>query len=129
VGGIPEQMYSTVCEYIQKTYPTAKRVVSFYADLPDAPPWMAAAETMSKKIRYAVAGQRAVPGGYPELRPFAQKLMSYNPDIIDLSGGGGATGGLQGAIVKQIRETGYTGIIMQPTVPPPGIMESLSPHS
>lgn len=125
VGGIPTQMYSTVYDYVQETYPQAKTVVSFYADLPDAPNWLNASEVMAPMYGLEVVGHELFPMGTSDFAPFAQKLIAYDTDIIELSGGGGATGALQGTVVKQIREAGFTGIIVQPTVPPPGIMDTI----
>lgn len=125
VGGIPQQMYSTVLNYVKKYYPDAKKMVTFYANLPDAQTWTAAAKQMAQVDGFDWLGYEQFPMGTSDFSPFAQKLMAYNPDIIDLSGGGGATGSLLGTIVTQIRQAGYNGIIIMPTVPPRGIMSTV----
>jgi ABC-type branched-subunit amino acid transport system substrate-binding protein len=124
-GGIVSQQYDTVLQYIMKYYPNAKKVVTFYADLPDEPLEVGGAQQMCKYYGFDWLGVEKFPMATTDFSPFAQKLIAYNPDIIDLSGGGGATGSLEGTIVTQIRQAGFNGIIMMPTVPPPGIMDTV----
>jgi branched-chain amino acid transport system substrate-binding protein len=126
LGGIVTQQYATVLDYVKKYYPTAKTMVTLYADQNDAPLETGGAKTMAEYYGLTYLGYELFP--FPtttDFAPFAQKLMTYNADIIDLSGCGGATGALEGTMIKQIREAGFKGIILQPTVPPPGIMETI----
>lgn len=124
-GGIVSQQYDTVLQYIKQYYPDAKKVVTFYADLPDYPLETGGAKDMCQYYGFDWLGAVKFPTSTTDFSPFAQQLMAKNPDIIDLSGGGGATGSMEGTIVNQIRQAGYTGIIMMPTVPPPGIMNTV----
>jgi len=125
LGGIQSQQYATVMEYITKFYPDAKKVVSFYGDLSDEPAQSAAAKQMCDYYDLEWSGMVKFPASTTDFAPYAQKLMAYDPDVIDLSGCGGALGSLEGTMVKQFREAGYTGIIDMPTVPPPGIMDTV----
>jgi branched-chain amino acid transport system substrate-binding protein len=124
-GGIPTQMYSTVLQYTVKYYPDAKTVVSMFGDMPDAAVWFDAAKAMTKYHGLTWLGSEQFPMSTTDYSPVAQKVMAKNPDIIDMSGSGGALGAVCGTIVKQLREEGFKGIILQPTSTPPGIMATV----
>lgn len=117
--------YATVTEYVAKSYPDAKRVISFYADLPDEPMAEASAKEMCQYYGLNWLGMVKFPVSTTDFSPYVQKLMSYKPDVIDLSACGGAVGPLEGTITAQIRQSGYTGLIMMPLTPPPGIMNTV----
>jgi hypothetical protein len=51
--------------------------------------------------------------------------MAKKPDMVNITGSGGGMGPMMGLFTKQLREAGFKGIIWMPTVPPPGIMETV----
>jgi branched-chain amino acid transport system substrate-binding protein len=125
VGGMMEQMYSTVIEYTKKYYPNLKKVLTLYADLSDAPPWTGAGKMMFTKNGFTYLGVELYPRDTTDYGPIVQKVMSHKPEIVDFSGSGGAMGAMCGLITKQLRQGGFKGIIIMPTSPPPGIMETI----
>jgi len=125
LGGIAEEMVLSGMDYAAKAYPAAKRVISFEPDLPDASLWGDASKAVCTQYGLNWLGMEKFPFTTQDFAPFAQKLLSYNPDIIDLCGSGGATGAVVGTMIKQIREAGFNGVFVLPTAPPPGILDTL----
>jgi ABC-type branched-subunit amino acid transport system substrate-binding protein len=118
-------MYSTVIDYMLKYYPKAKKVLTLYADLPDAPMWMGTGEKMLRINGFTYLGYEQYPANTTDFAPVVQRVLSHKPEIVDFCGAGGAMGAVCGLITKQLRQGGYNGIIMMPTVPPPGIMQTV----
>ena len=125
VGGIAEEMVLSGMDYAAKNYPSAQRVITFQDDLPDAVLWEVAAKTVCKQYGKTWLGIEKYPFTTQDFAPYAQKLLTYNPDIIDLGGSGGAAAAVVGTMIKQIREAGYKGIFVLPTAPPPGILDTV----
>lgn len=123
LGGCPEAMYAQGALYIKKYYPQAKKVYSTFADLPDAPVWNDAAEKTMKRFGFTWLGMEKYPAGVTDFSAVIQRMLAKKPDVIDMSGSGGAMGAVVPLLVKQLRQAGFDGVIWQPTVPPPGVME------
>ena len=126
LGSITSNQYATVLEYLKEYYPDAKSVVSFNPDTADSVMYMADAKKMFDYYGLNFLGDETFP--FPvttDFAPFVQKLNTYNADIIDLALCGGTAGPLVATMVKQIRESGFEGIILMPTIPPTDIMVTL----
>jgi branched-chain amino acid transport system substrate-binding protein len=127
LGGYPEKMYALGALYMKKYYPQAKRVVSVFADLPDAPTWTKAAENSCAKFDYTWLGMEKYPANTTDFSAVVARLLAKKPDIVDTSASGGAMGAVLPILVKQLRQAGFEGPIWMPTIPPPGVMEEAVP--
>ncbi len=126
-GGCIPQTYNNVAAYIQKFYPQAKTVVSMLPDLADTPTFFGAAQKMCDLYGLQwVAGEK-FPITTTDFLPFINRVLAKNPDIIDTASCGGAIGGLTASLIKQIRQAGFTGIIMVPEDPPTGSIQEIVP--
>lgn len=118
--------HGTVCDYTRKYYPTAKTVVNFLPDTADAEQILKYTQEIMDYYGFSVLATERFP--FPtttDFAPFAQRVLSYKPDIIDLNASAAMLGPGAATMIKQIREAGFEGIIMCPTPPPPDIMATL----
>lgn len=125
-GAIPSNMYATLFDYAMEYYPEAQSVVSFTPNTADAELVLSTAEQICEYYGYDYLGSEKWP--YPDttdFAPFAQRLMEYDADILDLAGSAATGGALAATIVKQIREAGFEGLILCPTSPPPDVMTTV----
>jgi len=128
-GGFAMMALVNGAAYIQKFYPEAKTVVSMNPDLPDSILWL---DSVQKVIcpRYGLDWLGAEQYGMDtqDFMPMISRALAKKPDILDTSSTGGTMGGMCCLLIKQLRESGYNGIIWSPTVPPPGVMEEVVPE-
>ena len=127
LGGYPEAMYTQGALYIKKYYPQAKKIITTYADLPDAPVWFEAGKNTCARYGFEWLGSEKYPAGTTDFSPVIERMLAKKPDVVDTSGSGGAMGAVIPIMVKQLRQAGFEGIVWQPTVPPPGVMEDAVP--
>lgn len=98
-----------VYEYLHKTYPSVKKVAFTEIDEPAVQKAAAAARAEMKKLGMTDAGSVKYPFGTQDYYAILNKVMTFNADALDINmefPGGAA------AIVKQIRELGFTGPIV-----------------
>ena len=127
LGGNPDKMYALGALYLKKYYPQAKKVVSTFADLPDAQTWTEAAKTASARFGFTWLGMEKYPANTTDFSSVIARILAKKPDIVDTSASGGAMGAVLPILVKQLRQAGFDGPIWMPTVPPPGVMEEAVP--
>ena len=59
--------------------------------------------------------------------PVITRLLAKKPDFIDTAGTAGDVGGMCAALIKQLREAGFNGVIWARTVPPIPVMTEIVP--
>jgi len=129
VNGLVAQLFCTGAAYIQKFYPNSKKVVSMVPDLPDAGLFIISSQMMCKLYGLEWVSAQKFPFGTTDFSPFISRTLMKNPDIVDTSSTGGSMGGLCAQLIKQLRQSGFKGIIWIPAVPPPGAVEEVVPEN
>ena len=124
-GGVIPQLFSNGASYIQKFYPSAKKVVSMAPDLPDTVMFLNSSQTICKRYGLEWLGAEKFPFGTRDFSPFITRALAKNPDIIDTNSTGGNMGGLCALLIKQLRQAGFKGLIWVPALPPPGAVEEV----
>ena len=108
-------MYGYACpkvamyDYLHKTYPSVKKVAFTEIDEPAVAKAADAARVEMKKYGMTEAGSVKYPFGTQDYYGVLNKVMTFNADALDINmefPGGAA------AIVKQVRELGFTGPII-----------------
>jgi ABC-type branched-subunit amino acid transport system substrate-binding protein len=125
VGGYPAKQMAVGAEYIKKFYPEAKTAVSTYLDAPDAPVYFGSAKATYAKYGFEWLADELYPYTITDFAPVVARIMAKKPDMVNITGSGGGMGAMMGLFTKQLREAGFKGIIWMPSVPPPGIMETV----
>ena len=121
------QLCTNPTAYVQKFYPQDKTVVSMAPDMADTPEFVAAIQTACSLYGLEWLGMEKFPVDITDFMPVISRALAKNPDIIDTSSTGGVIGQKCVQLVKQLRETGFKGIIMLPCGSPPGLMEEVVP--
>jgi branched-chain amino acid transport system substrate-binding protein len=124
-GGYAPKQMAVGADYIKKFYPKAKTVVSTYGDMPDAPFYFGTAKAIYGQYGFTWLGDEQYPYTITDFSPIVSRIMAKKPDMVNITGSGGGMGPMMGLFTKQLREAGFKGIIWMPTVPPPGIMETV----
>jgi branched-chain amino acid transport system substrate-binding protein len=141
VGGLgsPDKPYSFFCsggayeattgggEYIQKFYPDLKTVLTINPDLPSAPTWLKSAEDLFPRYGFEWLGYEKFASDIKDFTPVITRALAKKPDFIDTGGTAGDVGGMCASLIKQLRESGYQGIIWARTVPPIPVMMEIVP--
>ncbi len=122
----PQMIYKCLY-YIQKKYPQAKTVLSLEGDTPDAPTFVSATQSACALLNYNYLGFEKVSLDTTDFTPVIARILPKKPDIIDTGNIGGVMGGLDAALIKQIRQAGFNGIIFIPAAPPEEMMEQTVP--
>lgn len=128
-NGSTPMLFNTGAAYIQHFYPNAKTVVSIMPDLPNLPASVDTVKTVCKLYGLNWLGYEKFPATTQDFMPYVSRILPKNPDIIDLSTTGADVGALSAVLVKQLRESGYKGILWMPAAPPPGVMEQTVPRN
>lgn len=123
---VPQMTYKLL-NYIHKTYPEAKTVYSMETDIPLLPVWVGGSQDSSKLLGLDYQGYEKVPLDTRDFTPIIARVLTHNPDVIDLGGIGGTLGGLGALAIKQIRQAGFNGVIMIPAAPPEEVVEQTVP--
>jgi ABC-type branched-subunit amino acid transport system substrate-binding protein len=124
-GGYPAKQMAVGASYIKKFYPKAKTAVSTYGDIPDAPLYFGTAKAIYGQYGFTWLADEQYPYNITDFAPIVARIMAKKPDMVNITGSGGGMGPLMGLFTKQLREGGFKGIIWMPTVPPPGIMDTV----
>jgi branched-chain amino acid transport system substrate-binding protein len=126
-GGIPLQMMVPGAAYIEKFYPSAKTVISMVPDTAALPLWENAVKATCGRYGLNWLGDEKFPFGTTDFSPFITRVLAKRPDIVETSSTGGSMGGLCAQLIKQLRQSGFKGIIWVPTTAPPGTVEQVVP--
>ncbi len=113
--------------YIQKFYPELKTVASVNPDLPSLPAWQGTAERLFPRYGFESLGWEKFPADTKDFMPVITRLLAKKPDFIDTAGTAGDVGGMCAALIKQLREAGFNGVIWARTVPPIPVMMEIVP--
>ena len=112
-GPIPQRILSTY-GYLQEYHPEAKTVLGLSPDVVDLPVWAGVGEEFAPQFGLTWLGYEKYPMNITDFMPVISRALKQNPDIINTLSAG-VTGSLGALAVKQLREAGFKGIIMQPT--------------
>jgi branched-chain amino acid transport system substrate-binding protein len=123
---IPQMTYKCL-HYIQQSYPEAKTVFSMEADVPDAPAFAGATESCCQLLGFNYLGFEKVPIDTRDFMPVITRVLTHEPDVIDIGNIGGVMGGLGALLIKQIRDAGFNGVIFTPAAPPEEVVEQTVP--
>ncbi len=113
--------------YIQQFYPQAKTVFSLVADTPDGQDFINAEKIVLPKYGLQSLGYEKVPITTTDFMPIISRVLAKNPDIVDTGSVGSTMGAKSPVLIKQLREVGFKGIILCPTLPPPDVMIEVVP--
>ena len=117
----------SVCAYVQKFYPDLKTVITLSPDSAPLQTWLKTAEQIMPRYGLEWQGVEKFPLDTRDFAPFISRVLPKKPDIIDTGSSGGDIGALAALLVKQIREAGFTGVIMARTLPPPEVTMEVVP--
>ncbi len=126
-GGYPAMCLVNGSAYIQKFYPQAKTVFTLVADTPDAQGWLDANKVIFPRYGLQSLGYEKIPVTTTDFTPIISRVLPKNPDIIDTSSTGSTMGAASPLLIKQIRQAGFKGLILCPTLPPPQVMQEVVP--
>ncbi len=113
--------------YIQKFYPEAKTVFSLVADTPDGQDFINGISLVFPRYGLQSLGYEKIPITTVDFMPIVSRVLAKNPDIVDTSSTGSTMGAKSPVLVKQLREAGFKGLILCPTLPPPDVMIEVVP--
>jgi branched-chain amino acid transport system substrate-binding protein len=126
-GGYSVRQLVTVSAYTHNFYPQAKTVFTLVADTPDSQGWLNGNKIVLPRYGMELLGYEKVPTTTKDFMPLISRVLSKNPDIIDLSSTGATMGAASPLLLKQIREAGFKGLISCPTMVPPDVMKEVVP--
>jgi ABC-type branched-subunit amino acid transport system substrate-binding protein len=113
--------------YIQKFYPDLKTVLTMSPDSPALAVWVNTAQQIMPRYGLEWQGVEKFPLDTKDFAPFISRVLPKKPDIIDTGSTGGDMGALAALLVKQLREAGFSGVIMARTLPPPEVTMEVVP--
>ena len=128
-NGSTPMLFNTGGAYIHQFYPKAKAVVTMIPDLPHVPVSLDSVQKICKLYDLNWLDAEKYPITTKDFMPYIARVLPKNPDIIDLSTSGADIGALSALLIKQLRESGYKGILWMPAPPPPGVVEEIVPES
>ncbi len=113
--------------YVQHFYPDLKTVITLSPDSPALPTWLKSSQDLMPRYGLEWQSVEKFPLDTKDFAPFISRVLPKKPDIIDTGSTGGDMGALSALLIKQIREAGFTGVIMARTVPPPEVTMEVVP--
>jgi branched-chain amino acid transport system substrate-binding protein len=126
-GGYPLLISVGGAAYIQQFYPQAKTVVATVAEIGDWKPFIDSTEVVCQRYGLDFLGYEKVPITTTNFMPLITRVLAKKPDIINTSSVGSSMAAGSPLFIKQIRESGFDGIIWCPSLPPPDVMAEIVP--
>jgi branched-chain amino acid transport system substrate-binding protein len=121
VGTVPERYLATY-GYLKKYYPNARTVFGIAPATISLPVWAGPAEKFSTQFGLTWLGYEKFPVTITDFMPVISQVLKHKPDIVNTLSTGGVMGGMGALLIKQLREAGYKGIIVEPACSDPKML-------
>ena len=112
-GNIPQRVLATY-GYLNECCPEARTISGVTPDVVDVPVWVGATKEFAPQFGLNWLGYVKFPMTITDFMPVISRVLKQNPRIISTLSSG-VTGSVGALLIKQLREAGFKGIILQPT--------------